>query len=153
MNVFAVRAGALVAGFLVTGCVYSTRGTDSGGYERSVGKTMAVFPSSHQTTGSLDGDSADMVVQAPFLKLHFTAARYDTPAPPATVIAYYEKALSKFGHVEQEAGGPHTQISGFRWTQGPNQTTLHAGDAIVAVRPLHGGSEFAIIRIDATPNK
>jgi hypothetical protein len=150
MNVFAVRAGALVAGFLVTGCVYSTRHMDHDAYAGSVGKAVAVFPSAHKTSGNPGGDGADTTVQVPFLQLHFAAARYDTPAPPAKVIAYYRTELSKFGHVDQKAGGPHTRISGFSWTQGPGQTTLHAGDAIVAVKPLEKGSEFAIIRIDAT---
>jgi hypothetical protein len=103
------------------------------------------------TSGDADGDSADVTVQMPMVKLHFEAARYDTSDPPTKVESFYKKALSTLGTVQRKDGGPHTRIEGFVWRQGPGQVTLQAGQTFVAIAPHSAGTEFAIITIGAGP--
>ncbi|HYK52121.1 MAG TPA: hypothetical protein VEV38_01150, partial [Candidatus Eremiobacteraceae bacterium] len=79
------------------------------------------------------------------------AARYDTADAPARVIAFYKKSLASLGPVKVHNDGPNTHTHGFSWDPGPGQTTITVDNNIVAIKPLEHGSEFAIMRIDATP--
>src|SRR5262249_44317757 len=101
--------------------------------------------------GNPQGDGSDTTLHLAVVTLHIVAARYDSAAAPAKVVAFYKKALSGFGAVKVDKGGPHTHVRGFSWDSAADQTTVAAENNIVAVKPIRHGSEFAIIRIDATP--
>lgn len=150
MNILAVRTAAFVVGTMITGCVYTgsnalTHGSPGG---------VAVYPGAHRTSGNPDGDGATADVKMPMVSLHIEAARYDSNDAPAKVIAFYQTTLAKIGMVSIKHGGPHTAIRGFRWVPADDQTTLKAGRTVVGIKPLRGGTEFALIQIDvATPDK
>jgi hypothetical protein len=151
MNLIAMRAGAFVVGSLIAGCVYTSHGSSSSASGASIAP-VAVYPGARETSGNPDGDSADVTLHLAVVAIHFQAARYDAADAPSRVIAFYRKELGKLGTVDEKQGGPHSSISGFRWVNGPGQTTLHAGRTIVAVEPHGAGTEFALIQVDpATP--
>lgn len=142
VNTVAVRAAAFVIGSLITGCAYTAH-ESSAKVPAAVG--VSVFPGAHRTVGNPGGDSADVEVKVPFLKLHITAVRYTTAQPAPAVIAFYKKELSKTGEVEVALHGPRTRIRGFAWKSGPGDVTIASGNVFVAVRPVGSGTEFAII--------
>jgi len=149
MNMLVMRAAAFVVGSAITGCVYATQSASSAAV--SPPPSIAVYPGAHRTSGNPAGDASDVQVHLPVVSLHIIAARYDTPDAPSRVIAYYRKSLASLGSVKVERGGPHTSMRGFSLKSEPDQTTLAVDGNIVAVKPMPHGSEFAIIRIDATP--
>ncbi len=150
MNIMAVRVAAFVVGSMITGCVYTSSNASSHGAPGG----LAVYPGAHRTSGNADGDEAAADVRMPMVSLHIEAARYDSSAAPARVIAFYQKELAKHGTVSVKSGGPRTAIRGFRWVPADDQTTLKAGHTVVAIKPLGGGTEFGLIQIDvATPDQ
>ena len=149
MNMLVMRTAAFAVGSAIAGCVYATQSASSAAV--SPAPSIAVYPSAHRTSGNPSGDGADVQVHLPVVSLHITAVRYDSGDAPARVIAFYKKSLASLGPVTLSHGGPHTHVRGFSWDSNPDQTTLQAGDNIVAVKPLGHGSEFAIIRIETTP--
>jgi hypothetical protein len=148
----AVRACALAAGFVVAGCVYSSREQTAAPLTPS----MTVYPGARHTVANPYGDAADVYLRVPFvLTLHITANRYDSTASPSAILTYYRKQLAQFGAVSELAGGPHSRIENFRWPTGPGQHTLDVGDSsgrahVVSAMPKGGGSEFALIYVDAS---
>lgn len=149
MNMLVMRTAAFVVGSAIAGCVYETH--SAGSASASPAPAVAIYPGAHRTSGNPAGDGADVEVSLAVVKLHIQAARYDAPDAPARVVAFYKKSLASFGTVKMSSGGPHTHVHGFAWDSKPDQTTLESGGNIVAVKPIAQGSEFAIIRIDATP--
>lgn len=147
MNLIALRAGAFVVGTLIAGCVYTSHNSSSSASGAPI-TPVAVYPGAHATSGNPDGDNADVTLQLAVVSIHFQAARYDAADAPSRVIAFYRRELGKLGKVDEKQGGPHTAISGFRWVDGPGQTTLHAGRTIVAVASNGAGTEFALIQVD-----
>lgn len=149
MNVLVMRTAAFLVGSAIAGCVYATQSASSAAISPS--PSIAVYPGAHRTVGNPQGDGSDTTVRLTVVTLHIQAARYDTADAPTRVIAYYRKVLAALGPVKVDKGGPHTHVRGFSWDSNPDQTTIAAENDIVAVKPIHSGSEFAIIRIDAIP--
>jgi hypothetical protein len=149
MNMLIMRSAAFAVGSAIAGCVYATQSASSAAV--SSPPAVAVYPGAHRTDGNPQGDGSDTTVRLSVVTLHIQAARYDTADAPDRVIAFYKKALASFGQVKVDKGGPHTHVRGFSWDSAPDQTTVDAENNIVAVKPLRHGSEFAIIRIDASP--
>jgi hypothetical protein len=152
MKMYVVRAAAFVVGSLIAGCVYAARDSAPAKGE-VVRQAVAVYPSATMTSGDPDGDYADVALNMPMVGMHFVAARYRCSASPARVEAFYRSALERLGPVHEQSGGPHTRINGFVWRQGPDQMTLAEGKTIIGVEPHGSGAEFAIITIDASPNR
>jgi hypothetical protein len=148
MNMLIMRTAAFVVGSAIAGCVYATQSASSAAV--SPPSSIAVYPGAHRTVGNPQGDASDTTVHLAVVSLHIVAARYDTNDAPARVVAFYKKALASLGPVKVDRGGPNTHTRGFSWDSNPDQTTVSSGENIVAVKPLRHGSEFAIIRIDAT---
>ena len=148
----AVRIAAFVIGSSIAGCVYSAHAnSNAAGAADSPQSTIVVYPGAARTSGSPDGDGADVHVDLAVVSLHIEAARYDTPDKPSRVVNFYKKALAKIGRVTVSKGGPNTHVHGFVWDRGPDQMTVASGDDFVAVKPHGSGTEFAIMRIDARP--
>jgi hypothetical protein len=143
MNRIAVRACALIVGFTIAGCVYSIKQNAADVPTPSPG--VGIPAGAKETAGNPNGDHADLVIYVPFTHLRLTATRYDTPAAPASVIAYYKKELAQLGPVAESTNGPHSRIGTFKWKAGPHDVTLHAGHTAVAIAPHGRGTEFAII--------
>jgi len=149
MNMFVMRTTAFVVGSAIAGCVYATQSTS--GAAVSPPPSIAIYPGAHRTVGNPAGDASDVAIRMAVVTLHIQAARYDTSDRPTQVITFYKKALARLGSVKVDKGGPHTHVRGFSWDSNPDQTTVSADNNIVAVKPINRGSEFAIIRIVATP--
>jgi len=148
MNMLVMRTAAFVVGSAIAGCVYASQ---SSGASVTPPASIAVYPGAHRTVGNLQGDGSDTTVHLAVVTLHIVAARYDTADAPARVIAFYKKSLASLGPVKVHNDGPNTHTHGFSWDPGPGQTTITVDNNIVAIKPLEHGSEFAIMRIDATP--
>ena len=147
MNVIAMRTAAFVVGSMIAGCVYATSNASGPAHPESIAP-VSLYPGAHHTSGDPNGDGADVTVHSPMVVLHIRAARFASRDAPARVVAFYRAQLAKLGPVSQSSRGPHTDVEGFHWVDGPGQTTLHAARTIVAIKPRTAGTEFAYIQID-----
>lgn len=154
MHIIVARAIAFTVGAMITGCVFSASDNAAPNGDVQLISPLAIYPAAHRTKGDPDGDSADVTVDVPFVKLRTLAVRFATADAPNKVVAFYRSKLGAFGKVEERAGGPRTQVifKGFDWRPSADQTTLTAKQGglvnIVAVKPVGRGAQFAIIEVD-----
>jgi hypothetical protein len=125
---------------------------------------LAVYPGARlKPSGDSDKDkSANVNISTPFFGLRVIALDYETDDPPAKVLDFYKKELSRYGRVVECKNSSPSHVNNKDQvdmkfdlkcddTGSGNSTELKAGEGnaqhIVGVTPQTKGTEFGLVYI------
>jgi hypothetical protein len=119
---------------------------------------LAVYPGARPLQDGDEPRSADVSIGAPFFGVHVVAARFESDDAPNQVADFYRTALGAYGAVTECRGdidfeGRSGSRPVCRERRRSKVLQLVAGTErrhhLVSVEPRRGGSEFAVVFIQA----